>query len=354
MESPEIDQNSMSSVPENIIVKYLQGAADVEETELLRRWLAESEENAEIFFRMQEIWDSGRQLTDDAISRGWDTLNEKIGNAEPASPAVGGSAIKMPDTKPQRFKIGRLARYAAAIAIGFVVAAGWFGRSSKDGSNGTTVVQNAVYGRFGVQHLILPDSSSVWLSAGGSLTYPERFRENVRSVALTGKAYFDVRKTGRTFTVQSDNIEVEVTGTEFQVENLDESEILVTLVSGKVSVNVKNGNGATTEIIPLVPGKQARISKSDGNVQIADIDPEYYAAWKDGTYRFNDESLERIAEQLSKHYRMEIRIDPKLKENRFTGRITHDMNIGEVMKIINASRPVKYKQTSNGIYISEK
>ena len=343
----------MSVVPEKIIIKYLQGTVSAEETAILNRWMTENKENAEMFFEMQKIWESGQTMTDKAITCGWDNLCEKIHDTDAAKYTTVRFAMKSFGTSGQRYRIVQWARYAAAIVIGFVFAAGWYGWQQKDKRTQETVVQNVVYNRTGAQKFMLPDSSVLWLSGNSNISFNEHF-DNGRQVVLSGKAYFDIRKTGQIFTVQSGNIEVEVTGTEFEVENTEGANIMVTLVSGSVSVKTKNNAGKPSAYIHLTPGQQVSIDRNSGIAKVAVIDPQYYALWKEGTYRFTDEPIEKIAEQLSTHYRIEIQVSSELKGVRFTGRVMPNQNIEDVMKIITASHPVSYRKTSTGIYIGEK
>ncbi|MDR1864725.1 MAG: FecR domain-containing protein [Bacteroidales bacterium] len=333
----------MDTVPEDIIVKFLQHTASGEETERLNQWLKEHEDHSVLFYRMQEIMDSSHRMNREDIVRSWDKLYGRISHVMPESPVAGKYP---PSLLPSRFR--QWIRYAAAIMIGFAVAWHVWKHPSE------SVIYNMVYNRQGTQKLTLPDSSVVWLGSNSNIGYPEHFRTDRRQVTLTGKAYFDVQKNSEhPFVVQSGNVEVIVTGTEFEMERTDAGSLIVTLVSGAVSVKAENNAGIPAHV-RLTPGQQAHVDKSGETIRLKTIDPEYYAAWKDGSYRFTNETIEKIAEQLAKHYRVKVRIAGSLKGKRFTGRVMPDQQIEEVMKNIGASHPVKYRITAEGIFISEK
>lgn len=94
-------------------------------------------------------------------------------------------------------------------------------------------------GQFAV---VLPDGSKVWLNAASSLKYPVSFNNRQRTVELTGEAYFDITPDkNKPFTVQVNNMEVQVLGTSFNVTAYpEEKSIKTTLITGAVNVNADN------------------------------------------------------------------------------------------------------------------
>src|SRR5699024_1454724 len=52
--------------------------------------------------------------------------------------------------------------------------------------------------------IVLADGSTIWLSAASSLRYPKRFGDSLRSVRLTGEAFFEIaRNSDKPFIVHS-------------------------------------------------------------------------------------------------------------------------------------------------------
>lgn len=92
---------------------------------------------------------------------------------------------------------------------------------------------------------------------------------------LRGAAYFDVVSNSRPFVVSTGNIRVEVTGTSFEVGQLDDEEI-VTVTEGAVDVTI----GDLTR--QLVAGNQLSWSDDDG-VRVTDIDITRAVGWRENT-----------------------------------------------------------------------
>ncbi|MDR1668238.1 MAG: FecR family protein [Bacteroidales bacterium] len=323
-------------VPESAIIRYLQGDATGEEMKILNEWLKEDRKNVEMLVRMTQIWDAKYRM--------------------PHRTPAGEHVVRRRGAGlAGRRRNIRIWRYAAAATVAIVATVGILltGEQLPEKEMPVAMETKTFSGR-GTEKIILPDSSTVWLGTNSEIRYPLSFATNNRMVELTGKAYFDVRKTGQAFTVHSQNIRVEVTGTAFEIEAPDEKSITLTLVSGAVNVQTKDSLHVEQRLFSLTPGQQAIIDKNGGEVQIINIDAACYAAWKDGTYRFADEALEKIAEQLSFRFKTKICVAPSMRKHRFTGRVTPGMTFADVMKIIGISHPVSCKTTSEGIYIKEK
>lgn len=87
----------------------------------------------------------------------------------------------------------------------------------------------------------LPNGSKVTLFANSKIDFDESEWANERTINLSGKAFFDV-VSGKTFTVNSQKGKVEVMGTQFLVDNKEES-FEVNCFEGKVKVS-SNTTGA--------------------------------------------------------------------------------------------------------------
>ena len=88
-------------------------------------------------------------------------------------------------------------------------------------------------------NITLADGTNVWLNARTTIQYPITFNEKERLVKLDGEAYFDVTKDkSKPFIVQTNNYNVEVLGTKFDVDSYSETEIFeTTLMEGSVRIS---------------------------------------------------------------------------------------------------------------------
>ncbi len=337
----------MPFATEEIIIRSIRKIATPGDLAILNNWLGEKKENVAYYCQLEEIWNSRKNLPEEIIYNGWQMLSGEIAARPPT---------KQSSVIPVKKRKIEWLHYVAAVFIGVLIAtAVWITLFdiSKD-SRQQFLVQNVVYNKTGVYPVILPDHSKVWMNEETRIAYPEKFTDGTRLVALEGKAYFDIRKDPENpFIVQIGDVNIEVTGTEFFVESMLEEKSFITLISGTVILNYKNREGGILSTA-LAPGEQARINRLKGNVEIENIDTSYYVAWKDGTYRFTDELLEKIVPLLAKRFNLDIHIAPSLRNKRFTGRVIPGENIEDILESIAKSYPINYHISGKKIYVNER
>lgn len=336
----------MPSIPEEIIIRSIQKTANTEEMAILNKWLQKEEKNIAYYSQLEEIWCSQNKLPEKNFEKGWERLSSVIESRSLQSQFIQPS---------QKTKLIAFLRYTAAVFIGVLIATlAWKRIPFAENSVSTALlVQHVIHNKTGVQSVWLPDDSEVWLNENSKLTYPDVFTEGKREVRLEGNAYFDIRKNPEIpFIVQVENLDIEVTGTEFFIEHQPAKETFVTLISGGVNLNYRNDNAKEASAV-LSPGEQAVINQLSGDIKIELLDTYYYSVWKDGVYRFDDEYLETISRLLAKRFDLDIYLSPGLKQKRFTGRITSEDNIQDVLIYLSKSYPIKYQITGNTIEIFE-
>ncbi len=147
--------------------------------------------------------------------------------------------------------------------------------------------------------LTLGDGSVVMLNENSSLEFPEYFDNEIRKVILKGEAFFDIQADAkRPFVVVSNQSEVTVLGTSFNINTNNATE--VTVATGKVKVE----DLQSQEEVFLLPGQQAIM---DGNaISIHEVNPEYFMGWHTRSLSFEEEPLEKVFEILERAYGVTI------------------------------------------------
>lgn len=152
--------------------------------------------------------------------------------------------------------------------------------------------------------LTLPDGTLVWLNASSSIRFPTQFAGKERSVSVTGEAYFEVvRNEKMPFRVLiSDQAQVEVLGTHFNVNAFENEDIIkTTLLEGSIRTFANKG---AQEKLVLQPGEQAQIGK--GSIKKVKANPGQVVAWKNGVFDFNDIAFDAAMRQLERWYDIEV------------------------------------------------
>lgn len=213
------------------------------------------------------------------------------------------------------------------------------------GKGGTVVYNTVSTPKGGTYKIILPDNTAVWLNAGSSLRFPTAFTGSERSVHITGEAYFEVsRHTARdgrnvpfivhvNEEVTGGGMQVEVLGTHFNIMAYDDENIIkTTLLEGAVKITRSNNS------VLLSPMQQARLVKHNSDLKVtSSIDAQEETAWINGVFQYNDIDIPTIMRQLCRWYDVEVSYEGPVPTDRFTGKISRDISLAKVLRILELS-----------------
>ncbi|KJF45373.1 FecR family protein [Draconibacterium sediminis] len=198
--------------------------------------------------------------------------------------------------------------------------------------------------------LTLSDGTKVWLNSESTLTYPLLFNNNERRVKLIGEAYFEVtHNPDSPFRIEVNSQVVEVLGTSFNVNAYpDKNATYTTLVEGSVKVNINE----TEESILLNPGFQCQVNKTDNQSAIIQVNVREVIAWKDGSYIFENESLEEIMSILSRWYDFSFSFEnQQVCQLNFNGKLKRTEKFEDILTIIENTNEVKFKVEEKQVFI---
>jgi transmembrane sensor len=179
----------------------------------------------------------------------------------------------------------------------------------------------------GQYQVTLSDGTRVWLNALSSIRFPTTFKGGIRSVDLTGEAYFEVAKDKSSpFHVNATGVDVQVLGTEFNVNAYpDEQSIKTTLIQGSVRLAKANAN------LLLKPGEEGQTSGTSGLVLDRNVNIDQTLAWKNGKFSFEGANIRAIMRQIARWYNVEVRYQGDPGDYLFDGQIGRDLNLSEVL-----------------------
>jgi len=200
----------------------------------------------------------------------------------------------------------------------------------------------------------LPDGSTGWLNSGSKLKYNPVFE--ARKVELQGEAWFDVQHDETIFTVNTENMDIRVLGTQFNVMTYSDINFAeVVLEEGKVEVQGTRGHFEKT----LAPGEKLKLSLDENTFNVQQVDTKPYTVWKEGFLLLDNEPLELAVARMERWYNVDIEIkDETLKSYRFKATF-EDEPLEEVLKLLAVSTPMEYtiekrEMTNNNIYRKKK
>ena len=190
----------------------------------------------------------------------------------------------------------------------------------------------------------LLDGSEVIMNSRSTLTYSKDNWETNRKLELHGEAYFKVKK-GSTFTVETENGKIQVLGTQFNVNSVNDL-LEVVCFEGKVSVNTKD------ESYVLLPSNSVR--RINGNAIEKWNNPDVNPSWIHGESSFKSIPLTYVISALESQYNIDIHSDAIDTNVIYTGSFTHE-NLNTALQTVFKSLQIQYFEKEKGnIYLNLK
>lgn len=200
-------------------------------------------------------------------------------------------------------------------------------------------------------NLVLPDGTKIFLNAGTTLRYPDRFVGDTREIALSGEAYLIVAKDAEhPFIVKTDDVKIQVLGTVFNVNSYPDGEwVRTTLVEGKVEAQ------CTNQSIMMEPGTQVAYNRSTHVVDYRPVDVHLYTSWLDGYYDFEEMELGELMQIISRWYDIPIDFSSaELKKIKFSGRLQRYDSVEQLFKMLGYTQEVVFDMSDGRITIRDK
>lgn len=186
--------------------------------------------------------------------------------------------------------------------------------------------------------LTLADGTKLWVNAGTTLTYPIEFTDERREIYVNGEVFLDVAPDPEhPFIVKTNNMDIEVLGTKFNVTTYENEANQVVLVSGAVQIGMSDKNKA----VNLVPNDIFQLR--DGEFFKKQGDVEYYTSWVNGIYMFENEKLDVVMKRLSRYYGVPIECEAGIADfPPCSGKLDLKDNLDEILEGLSIISSIKY------------
>jgi transmembrane sensor len=166
-----------------------------------------------------------------------------------------------------------------------------------------------------VRRIILQDGSTVDLGASSAIDV--NFSAGARQVRLLeGQAFFDIRPDpARPFTVKTDELDVTVVGTAFDINITPETET-VQLAHGIVDLSRPKGS----DRMRMIAGDTITLDRSSGRLARSTMDVDAIASWRDRKLFVQDVSISSVIAELQRYHPSWITVASiELGDRRITG-----------------------------------
>lgn len=324
-----------TEIMQELALAYFAGKISKADEKKLFEFIQKEEQNYQQFKDWERAWMLSEK-EDLRTAREWESLQCRIRTHEAVNPMISKSGSD-------------LWRWAVAIAAMFVLIAGgtWVVLNTTTFMNKAQyIVFEAPYGE--KSKMTFPDGTVVWLNAGSSLKYSNKYNTDDRVVELEGEGYFEVAKKKKIpFVVHTRGYDVVVKGTKFNVTAYPEdSNITTTLMEGAVELLKEKQH------IAMKPGESVTLNVVSGKFTLTKVNPDVSKAWSENRIEYDNISLRELAAKLSRQYDVKIHLlTEEVGDKRFSISLRNQETIGEVMSALKEIIPIQVERKNMDIYI---
>lgn len=290
-----------------------------EERQAFARWIAAEPSHQHEYDAMLVIWQLADQL----------------------SPAHAPTPRHSPARPRRQRSAWRTARMATAAMLGAVTI--WLGGWSA----GLLPAQAGYYtAQETPRKVMLADGSRVQLNSHSRLIFAT-FRDR-RSVWLKSgsEGYFEVaHNSEQPFSVLTDNGQVRVTGTRFNVWT-DDRQMLVSLLEGAVVVSPPNG--VQSAQAQLSPGMQARYRQGSNQIDVEHASTTSAIAWIEGKLVLDDLTLSAALPLINRYLEQPVRLGDTASGNLRIGGIYRTDDLKALIESLPTVLPIELRRHDDG------
>lgn len=198
----------------------------------------------------------------------------------------------------------------------------------------------------------LEDGTVIWLSPGAKVEIPERFAIDKREVKMTGKVFFEVAKNPeRPFYIYGGGLTTKVLGTSFLVNAEAGKDTEVSVVTGKVAVNVSEKED---QQVLLMPKQKAVFSVTEQSLKKAGIpEKSEVQIWKKSKLSFDNNAIKDVVEVLESNFNVDIAINKTVGDCVLKADFS-DQNLPSILEMICKSVDASYEIKDGQIVITGK
>lgn len=339
-----------------LLSRYASGQADTKDQQELKAWLEKKPANRQILEEVVGIFEADRRLSESEryrhyeVNKAFELFKER-------------TRIEQPFIKKSKPLVRISAAAGILLLLGFFAYILGTYRNTFFGpplsAKGDAAANDVAWHKYTAAsgsflNIDLGDGTSVRLSPGSTLQYPESFGRKDRLVKLEGEAYFDVVKDAQhPFIVQTGKFSTRVLGTSFNVEAY--SQLLfskVTLITGKIAISRSASAEQPDSVVAiLTPNESITLSNEDTSYSISKIKPEKADAIKNGKLVFDGTPMKEVAYKLERYYGIKVQLENAAIGNiAFTGTFEH-IPLKDITDMIAEATGLRIEQDGNVVAI---
>lgn len=284
-------ENKFEHIDDVLLIKYLLREANEEEMKQISCRIADDDIYRRYFEQFKILWESSLNLA--VISQkdeheAWQRFKNRVTSEEQKA-------------KQPRINYFRRMRVAASVIVLLglgILSFLFFTKSDVPKIISFQSLQQSVSDT-------LPDASIITLNKNSSISYPDEFTGNRRTVTLKGEAFFSITPDkAKPFVIAVNNIEVKVVGTSFNINGTGKSTEIV--VETGIVLITKGGRS-----IELKAGEKIAIPAQSSQFTKQAVTDKLYNYYRTKTFVCNNTPLWKLVATLNQAYNTNITISNK-------------------------------------------
>jgi ferric-dicitrate binding protein FerR (iron transport regulator) len=333
---------------DSLIARHLAGEATEEEERQLAAWQNESDVNRATFLVLREsannsISDEQLLITDEAFGNVMAQVNEK----KSAGRTINFGFLKT------------ILVSAASIALILISVFTYRQMIYKPGSVADLdqpVLIEKVCPEGQRMQVFLPDGSAVNLNSGSRLQYIVDKNDSIRSVSITGEAYFDIDKNQDSpFYLKTGNIAITTFRSSFNINtHYQDKNVEVVLDEGRMLI--ENLFSSFRPGMPLraylEPGQKASYSLSNLTFEVDKVEETYdYSCWKDDIIFFKQADFITLINTLEKWYGVKFTWDEMPSSNWSFSGVFNNEYLDNVLQALSQEENIRFEKVNDEVKI---
>lgn len=316
---------------DDLLVKYLVGETDADETAVVKDWLNASENNLRYYNDFKKIWEDSLLIAAEKMTvnedEAWKRFQNRIHQKD--NPVMVSNK-----------SYNRLWQIAASIVL--ICTLGWLGYSYFENKSADALIQ--VYASNNTVNDTLPDGTIVTLNKNSLLSY-KKFTGSTRPVTLKGEAFFKVSpdKT-KPFIIHINDVIVKVVGTSFNVKNKN----------GQTTVNVETGIvkvSRNKDEVELRQGEKVVIANQQAELLKSVSKGRLYNYYRNKELVCDQTPLQELVDALNEIYNVKIIIKSASLQEKPLTTIFKDQSLDQILEVIQETFTIKIERTNNQIIL---
>jgi ferric-dicitrate binding protein FerR (iron transport regulator) len=339
-----MDNTEKYPIDEAFLLRYLLQDTDEAENRRVQAWLKENSAHQGILKDLQKIWDTtGDFYKQNTPSVNTESAWQKVKAQLPKEAKV--VALDSPKINQQTKTIkpvsaSRVWQVAASVAV--LIGLGWWIFTRENTPKIAEIEAFASQSK--TAEMSLPDGSKVFLNKNSEVKYPKEFAAKERKIEFKGEAFFEVKANlKQPFRIQTDNFEVEVLGTAFNVQTAENT---VTVKEGRVKVS------RNQQQIILTANEKAGFNPQTQQLEKMQNQNPNYLAYKTKVLVFKETTLAEAVRQINALYQSNVTwTNPTLENCMLTVKF-ENQDLTTILNIIAETLELKITHQGDKIILS--